>query len=190
MFETGKKFKPSEKLKTDYFLNLILILFIFILPWYIPILIFTDLISSVITTVIIAPIILFALFWIPKYYGTIEYHPTEDEISWKRGVWFQKTGVVSYNRITNVDITQGPIQRYLGISDIKIQTAGYSAQSGSSAELKIIGVENPDQIKEFIIDMVRGRKPTSVESYEGEEDTESKILSELVKIRKILEKEE
>ena len=190
MIKIDNKFKPSEKLKKDYYINLVLIIIIFILPWYIPVLVFTNMISTVITSIIIIPIFLFALFWISKYYQTIEYHPGKDEISWKRGVWFQKTGVVSYNRITNVDITQGPIQRYLGISDLKIQTAGYSAQSGSSAELKILGMENPEKIKDFIIDMVRGRKAVSVETYEREEDSESKIVKELIRIRKILEEKD
>lgn len=106
MVEIDQKFKPSKKLKKDYYINLFLILLIFILPWYIPVVVFADIISTVITTIMIAPIFIFALFWIQKFYQTIEYHPGEAEISWKRGVWFQKTGVVSYNRITNVDISQ------------------------------------------------------------------------------------
>lgn len=188
MFEIGKKFRPSERLKKYYYINLFLVLFIFILPWYVPLVIFSNIIVAGITTFILLIIIGFTLYWIPKYYQTIEYHPTEEEVTWKRGVWFQKTGVVSYNRITNVDIGQGPIQRLAGISRLKVQTAGYSAQSGASAELKIDGVENPEEIKEFIIDMVRGKKPTSVETYEKEsEDVDSRIVEELVKIRKILE---
>lgn len=190
-FEINKKFKPSGRLKKYYYINLFLVLFIFILPWYIPLVIFTDIITSGITSFILAVIFGFALYWIPRYYKTIEYHPSEDEITWKRGVWFQKTGVVSYNRITNVDISQGPLQRLVGISKLKIQTAGYSAQSSASAELKIEGVEKPEEIKNFIINMVRGKKPSSVETYEKEyKDIDSKIVEELVKIRKILQEKD
>ncbi|MEM2082887.1 MAG: PH domain-containing protein [Nitrososphaerota archaeon] len=32
------------------------------------------------------------------------YKLTEDEIIWKRGVWFKSTGIVPYNRITNIDV--------------------------------------------------------------------------------------
>ncbi len=191
MFQTDKKFRPSEKLKKYYYLSTSLFLIFFILPWYIPLIIFSNIVVAGISTVIVLLILGFVLYWIPKYYKTIEYHPTKDEVTWKRGVWFQKTGVVSYNRITNVDISQGPLQRIANISSLKIQTAGYSAQSGASAELKIFGVEDPEQIKNFIMDKVRGRKPISVETYEtGDGTSESRIIEELVKIRKILEEKD
>jgi membrane protein YdbS with pleckstrin-like domain len=56
------------------------------------------------------------------------YELRDDEINWKRGVWFRTTGIVPYNRITNLDVRQGPFMRYLGISTLAIQTAGYSGR--------------------------------------------------------------
>ncbi len=114
------------------------------------------------------------------------YKLTDNEVVWRRGVWFKNTGIVPYNRITNIDIAQGPISRMLGIASLKIQTASYSAPSGGKAEIKIEGLGQFEELRELIMGFVRGKKPVAVETYE--EDINSKILDELVKIRKSLEK--
>ena len=78
----------------------------------------------------------------------------------------------------------------LGIASFKIQTAGYSGPSGGfgrPAEIKIEGIEQFEELREFIMEFVRGKKPVAVETYE-EERIDLKILNELVKIRKLLEK--
>jgi hypothetical protein len=141
---------------------------------------------SITVTVILLAIFLPTLYWIPKYYRTMVYMLTDREIVWRRGVWFRNTGIVPYNRITNVDIIQGPISRGLGIAALKVQTAGYSAPSGRTSEIKIEGMKNFEQLRETIMGFVRGGKPVAVETYEGGD--ESKILGELVRIRKLLEK--
>ncbi len=110
----------------------------------------------------ILAILIFIAYWISKYYDTMLYKLTENEIVWRRGVWFKKTGIVPYNRITNVDIVLGPISRMLGIASLKIQTAGYSAPSrgfGSLAEIRMDGMEQFEELRELIIGFVRVVKP-------------------------------
>ena len=136
-------------------------------------------------TIPILAILIFIAYWIPRYYDTIVYKLTENEIVWRRGVWFKNTGIVPYNRITNIDIGQGPISRMLGIATLKIQTAGYSGQA--RPEIKIEGIEQFEELRELIMGFVKGKKPVAVETYE-EENIDLKILNELVKIRKLLEK--
>ena len=63
--------------------------------------------------------------WVRLYYVSMWYELRDDEMSWKRGVWFRRTGIVPYYRITNLDVIQGPVMRMLGISTLSIQTAGY-----------------------------------------------------------------
>ena len=184
-----EEFKPAKQFRKLYFIYLILAILFGILTWYIPVLLFAPFIVILSFFVPILAIIIFIAYWIPKYYDTMLYKFTEDEIIWRRGVWFRKTGVVPYNRITNVDINQGPISRMLGIASLKIQTAGYSAPSGgfgSLAEIKIEGIEEFEELRVLIMGFVRGRRPVAVETYE--EDTNLKILNELVKIRKLLER--
>lgn len=157
-----------------------------ILPWYIPLLMFAPFEAVVVISVSILIILFFIAYWIPKYYGTIVYKLTEDEIVWVRGVWFKNTGIVPYNRITNIDISQGPISRRLRIASPKIQTAGYSAQQ-SRAEIKIDGIVRFEELRDTIMGFVKGRKPVSVELYDSK-SMNADILNKLIRIREILER--
>ncbi|MCP8304600.1 MAG: PH domain-containing protein [archaeon] len=187
----GEEFKPAPQFKRLYFIYLMLAIPIVVLTWYIPVIIFAPFIVVVIVSLgILLPILvilIFTAYWIPRFYDTILYKLTNSEMTWRRGVWFKKTGIVPYNRITNVDIAQGPISRGFRIASLKIQTAGYSGQSsGRSAEIRIDGIEQFEELREQIMEFVRGKKPVAVETYE--EYTNLKILNELVKIRELLEK--
>jgi membrane protein YdbS with pleckstrin-like domain len=186
----NEDFKPAVQFKTLYYLYFLALALVFLLPVCVPLLLFAPL--SVIFGVMLyflVPVLLFFIFviyWIPKYYDTMTYKLTGSEMTWRRGVWFKKTGVVPYNRITNIDIAQGPVSRNLRIASLKIQTAGYSAPSATSSEIKIEGIEDFEGLREMIMGLVRGKKPVAVETYE--EGSESDILNELVRIRKLLEK--
>jgi uncharacterized membrane protein YdbT with pleckstrin-like domain len=113
-------------------------------------------------------------------------------MSWKRGVWFQTTGIVPYNRITNIDIRQGPVMRVLGISTLAVQTAGYSGQA--VPEIRIEGMVHAEELRELIRSLVRqpgtngdgtGGAPARVQTVLL--TTDQKILAELVRIRQLLE---
>ena len=187
--EIGREFKPSPQLKKLYYIYLMLAVLIGILPWFVPILIFAPITLAMVITVPILIVLIFVIYWIPKYYDSVFYSLNENEITWRRGVWFKKTGIVPYNRITNIDTVQGPISRLLGIASLRIQTAGYSAPSsggiGGLAEIRIEGVRQFEELREMIMEFVRGKRPVAVETYE--EDVILRILEELVKIREILE---
>ncbi|NPV50899.1 MAG: PH domain-containing protein [Candidatus Methanofastidiosum sp.] len=191
----GEEFRPSVKLKNLYYVYFLLILVFGILSWFLPTIVMVYFFSSqtvkiivmAITIIPLVAILIFTLYWIPKYYSSIFYKMTETEITWNRGVWFKVMGVVPYNRITNIDVKQGPISRGLGLASLKIQTAGYSVSSasGSFSEIKIDGMENYSEIRDILMDRVRGKKPVAVETYETQE--QDIIMKEIVKIRKILE---
>ena len=185
---TGKEFRPAPQFRVLYSIYFLLIFVFAICSWYIPVLVFAPSIISMIISAFVIPILLATVYWIPKYYRSIIYKLTNSEMVWRRGVWFKNTGIVPYNRITNVDISQGPISRKLGIAALKIQTAGYSAPSKTSAEIRIEGMEEFEEIREMIMEFVRGRKPVAVETYEEAAKPTDPVLRELIKIRKLLEK--
>jgi len=180
-----EEFKPSPKLVKLYFIYYLLAIIIGFLPWYIPTVILAPPVASIPVSLVFIPMIIFAGVWIPKYYDSIFYKVTEHEIVWRRGVWFKYTGIVPYNRITNIDIAQGPISRRLGIASLKIQTAGYSAGK-PRAELRLDGIERFEELRDLIMSFVKKRRPEAVEVFEEEEPAQ-KILEELVKIRRLLE---
>ena len=135
--------------------------------------------------------LIFTCIWAPLYYKSVVYHLNDTEMTWKRGVFFRKTGIVPYNRITNVDIVQGPVMRVFGISHLKIETAGGGA-SKNSAEIQIEGVSDPEPLRQMIMDFVRGQKPaaaatgTEYRPASANADMQA-LLEEVAAIRRLLE---
>jgi len=193
IFLLNTPFKPSAALTTwfivDFMLIIVLILSCIIVPMIIASAI-DWIITGITFTSVIILIVIFAA-WVRLYYISMWYELRDDEMSWKRGVWFRRTGIVPYNRITNLDVIQGPVMRMLGISTLSIQTAGYSGQA--VPEIRIEGIEHADDLRELIRSLVRqsgmqgdgtggGILPITV-------PTDQKIIEELVKIRTILEQQ-
>ena len=158
----GEEFKPSPKLMKLYFIYYLIAIIIGFLPWYIPTVILAPPVVSISISLVFIPMIIFAGIWIPKYYNSIFYKVTKHEIVRRRGVWFKYTGIVPYNRITNIDIAQGLISRRLGIASLKIQTAGYSAGK-ARAELRLDGIEKFEELRDLIMSFVKKRRPAAVE---------------------------
>jgi len=187
----GEEFRADPAYRSYYYISLLVIFILAFLWWYALLMIFVPIPLWIIGVIAIPflAVFAFAAYWIPKYYNTLKYKLTQNEMVWRRGVWFRKTGIVPYNRITNIDIEQGPVSRALGIGSLKIQTAGYSGAAGGTghpAEIRIEGVVHFEELRQFIMGFVHGRKQVGTtgtfESHEGN------VLGELVKIRKLLEK--
>jgi len=192
VFPLNTPFKPSAALKVSLIVNIILFLLLISCFSVFPIILASGISPNLLllTGIFIVAIIAICLAWVNLYYESMWYELREDEMSWKRGIWFRTTGIVPYNRITNLDIRQGPVMRALGISTLAIQTAGYSGQV--AAEIKIEGVEKAEELREFIRAMVRqtsqhgdgtgGEKPLPV-------TPDQRILDELTRIRILLEEQ-
>lgn len=133
-------------------------------------------------------------WWIPAFYRTAGYRFTDDEVEYRRGVFFQQKTTVPYNRITNVGVSQGPIERLVNAGAVGIHTAGYGGQTG--AELTIGGVSDFEAIQEQILERVRARPAKATESedladvasyHETQDDDSGAMLGELRRIRELLE---
>ena len=190
----GERFGPHPDLKRLYHVYLLVVavvVFVAISPIILAGLLFFPIISALLFLLFLLAVSAAAL-WISKYYSSISYLFTENEIIIEKGVWWRRKSAVPYNRITNIDVVQGPISRRFGLGNVKIQTAGYSGGGGAVAEASIFGVKNFEEIKNFLINLMRGRRPVAVETEPetlSQEETLHEILAELKKIRKILEKQ-
>jgi membrane protein YdbS with pleckstrin-like domain len=139
----------------------------------------------------IALITSFAFYWIRRYYQTINYHLTRDEVVVEHGVWWKMKHTVPYARVMSVDVIQGPLSRSLGIATVDIYTAGYTGVAGGTggpgkrrAEASIMHVSDFEETRETILNIVRG-KPLFATT---PSDTNTEMLSELRKMRELLEK--
>ena len=187
-------FKPSPSLVTWFRINFLLLMFTIVLLFYAPVAVWSPVPPGIHLAVLggIAILIIFFFVWVGLYYESMWYELRDDEMSWRRGVWFRKTGIVPYNRITNLDIRQGPVMRALGISTLSIQTAGYSGQA--VPEIRIEAIEEAEELRELIRTMVResGRGGDGTGSGapvppSGTASTDIQILDEVRKIRSLLE---
>ena len=144
------------------------------------------------------PLVIFVavgLIWGSMYVKTVKYHLNNTEVSWKRGVLFHTTGIVPYNRITDITISQGPIMRMFGISHLKIQTAGGGTAKGVP-EIQIEGQIFAEELRSMIMEYVRGLKNAGGATVGvAEDDTKTpvsndELLNEVREIRKLLERKE
>jgi membrane protein YdbS with pleckstrin-like domain len=190
-FLLNTPFKPAGGLKASLAVNLLLFILLFSCFTFLPFLFAAGETGPnliLLCGIVLVAIVAIGIAWVHLYYESMWYELRPDEMSWKRGVWFRTTGIVPYNRITNLDVRQGPVMRLLGIHTIAIQTAGYSGQAAS--EIKIEGVERAEELREFLRSLVRqtaisgdgtgGEKPDAV-------NTGTRILEELTRIRILLE---
>lgn len=147
-----KIIKPQAQLKTIWILGwafqfilytALLLLFVFILEDP------TNLILGIILGAVLF-IMLLVLLWIPAFFRSLEYSIDADAVSGKKGVFWRKTVTIPYYKITNIDITQGPVQRWLDIGTIHCQTAGLAGPQGQKAELRLLGIKDLEGVKETI----------------------------------------
>jgi membrane protein YdbS with pleckstrin-like domain len=193
-FPLNTPFKPSPSMKTWFRGSIVFGIALVLLFSYVPVALFSDMpaVFSVVTLGGTLLLLVLLWHWVGLYYESMWYELREDEINWKRGVWFRNTGIVPYNRITNLDVRQGPFMRFLGISNLAIQTAGYSGQA--VPEIRIEAIEHAEELRELLRSMVRGspahddgtgnRPVPSINGY----PVDQQILSELKSIRSLLEK--
>ncbi|MBP1929112.1 membrane protein YdbS with pleckstrin-like domain [Methanolinea mesophila] len=188
-------FKPSPSIVTMFH-----ILFVFLMVVIGGVLLAVGYFSGIppllaVIVVVLLVVIGVYLFWVGKYYRTIFFELKDDEVTWKRGVWFRQTGIVPYDRITNIDIYQGPLMRYLGFSLIKIQTAGFSGQA--KAEITMEGIVEAEELRETIRTMIRETRMAggatdgtvgAVSSGIPAPAIPGELLGELRSIRMLLEK--
>jgi len=74
--------------------------------------------------------LLIRVWWIPLYYDSISYAIEDDAVRGQSGVFWKRYVTVPFVKITNINITQGPLQRVYDIGTIHIQTAGAGGNQG------------------------------------------------------------
>lgn len=85
-------------------------------------------------------------------YETMRFRFDAEGIHMRWGLLFRRQVNLTYARIQDIHLTSGLIQRWLGLADIKIQTA-----SGSSgAEMTLEGLMEFEAIRDFLYTRMRG----------------------------------
>jgi len=105
--------------------------------------------------------------WAKLSYKYYKYELVADGFRKESGVIQKKYVTIPYDKIQNVDIHRGILARLLGLSDLKIQTAGASAAvsrygiAGGGAEGKLPGIlhEDAEKLRDELVQRAKQFKP-------------------------------
>ena len=150
LFPRNVPFKPSDALVTWFIVDFLLFLAFIVVVCILP-MVLAGAVDGYAGIAILGLLVLVTglyVVWTRLYYASMFYELHGDELRWRRGVWFRTTGIVPYNRITNLDLRQGPVMRWLNISSIAVQTAGYSGQG--TPEIRIEAIEHAEELRELL----------------------------------------
>lgn len=96
-------------------------------------------------------------------YDTTWYVLTDRSLRIRRGIWTIHETTITFENVQNVEVRQGPVQRYFGIADVVVQTAGGGASKGKSEQSSSMGahvgilqgLDDADAVRDLILDRVR-----------------------------------
>lgn len=106
------------------------------------------------------------------------YLVTDRSLRIREGVWKVHEQTMSFANVQNLSIHQGPLQRFFGISDLQVRTAGGGgkgdAGKGDDGEKKDLhlaffrGVANAEEIRDLILGHLRGLRGSGLGDPEDE----------------------
>jgi membrane protein YdbS with pleckstrin-like domain len=113
-------------------------------------------------SVILTPIIWFIMI-VPDVIAYVAIHLRYDS-TWyvlsdrsmriRRGIWKIHETTITYENIQNVSVSQGPLQRYFGISDVRVETAGGGSVDGTGMtghQGNLEGIDNAEEVRRLIM---------------------------------------
>ncbi|MGI6455048.1 MAG: PH domain-containing protein [bacterium] len=133
----------------------------------------------------LAALFTFPVVFAPLYckYITLQYKFEKEGVGASWGVLFKRQVFLTYGRIQDIHVSRGLIERWLGLGTVDIQTASGSA----TAELSIVGLEEFEEIRDFLYAKMRGvreeRRHQIQEQMETTTASESEALTLLLEIR-------
>lgn len=158
-----QSFRPSTAflryLKFQFWIALLVIDLILTAVW-IAIFVASPWIGLLITPIALAIIIvpdIVAYIAIHLRYDTTWYVISDRSLRIRRGIWVIRETTLTYENIQNVKVVQGPLERYFGIANVIVETAGGggggdAAHGTQGSHVGMIeGVDNAAKIRELIM---------------------------------------
>jgi hypothetical protein len=93
--------------------------------------------------------------WAKLFYKSFRFELAMKGLKVEKGVVWKRYVIIPYERIQNIDIYRGLFERLLGLSDIHVQTAGYSA-GAFLTEGRIPGLSPKDaeKLRDDLVDKI------------------------------------
>jgi membrane protein YdbS with pleckstrin-like domain len=125
-------------------------------------------------TLLVIPIIIIAALKAATLYVVTRldyemrwYIITERSMLIRQGAWVVREITLTFANAQNVRVTQGPLERYFGFSNVEIDTAGGGGgskeESGVQRHRAVLrGLENPAEVRDMILDLLRRHRGTGL----------------------------
>ncbi len=118
--------------------------------------------STLLIYYLVSSLALGPFFWavlLPRIfkYETLRYRFDDEGVSMKWGILFFREIHLTYARIQDIHLRSNVVERWLGLARVEIQTASGSA----AAEMVIEGIEQSDQVRDFLYNKMRGNRPST-----------------------------
>ncbi len=94
--------------------------------------------------------LIFAPIFINKYYERLECELTSRSLRFKKGFIVQTEKTIPLDKIQDLTFKEGPLLKKLGLSILKVETAGNSASAG--ADLSLIGIIDAHEFRQMVFD--------------------------------------
>jgi membrane protein YdbS with pleckstrin-like domain len=100
-------------------------------------------------------------FWLRLTYELRWYKVTDRSLRIRAGIWSVHEMTVTFANVQNIGVTQGPLERLFGISNVEVTTAGGGsahgkAEGGSNLHVAVFrGVDNPEEIRGLMLERLR-----------------------------------
>lgn len=94
--------------------------------------------------------LIFGKRYVNRYFDALTCDLTTRALHYKKGIWFQTERTIPLDKIQDLTFKEGPILRYFGLSMLKVETAGQSAQG--SADLSLLGLQDARAFREAVLD--------------------------------------
>ncbi len=105
-----------------------------------------------IVTIPLIPVIVLIVFWfMDRWIARLKCTLTDRTLEIKKGVLNRVQSTIPLEKITDLQMYQGPIMRMLGIEGFKVETAGQSVGPGGSL-VNMVGIVNTEDFREAVLE--------------------------------------
>jgi len=124
---------------------------------------------------LVVPLLLFAAFKVAVFYVTTRlnydmrwYVITDRSLLIREGIWIVREITLTFANAQNVRVTQGPLQRFFGFSNVEVDTAGggggghKESQSTSPHRAVLRGLDNSAQVRDLVLEQLRKHRTTGL----------------------------
>ena len=134
----------------------------------------------------VSTLLAFSFVFIPLFirFKTLRYRFDDDGVAMSWGILFHKEVYLTYRRIQDIHVTRNIVERWMGLAKVPIQTA--SGTSG--ATMKIEGIRNPEPLRDFLYERMRGARGEDETNKGINQSGKDEVLTLLTEIRDALKK--